>query len=255
MTMKTGAVRIGTLFALLVTPVQAFGWSKDLAGGNDRYYIGCVSRAGLTPRIWGCDGLTGVWTQINVDCVMDEDIVLIGGTGGDFLVIGHGTDGAYSSSYSCGGETRSFGDITHSWSGNNWDILVTGNENNDTIYTDSSRYTVAIADSGDDLVRTFGNAGIAGRSNDDLLFAHVAGYQIEEMYGEGGLDCVQEVDDETATVFDCGTGPSNYYEPCCSGASPGQPDIACDWEVDTCEPEGPELVEGGGEGEGQGEEG
>jgi len=238
----------------LAWPGQANAtWSLDLSSGSDTYYIGCVTRAGLTSRIWGCNPKTGVWTQINVDCVMDEDIIVFGNAGNDTIVVGHGTDNTiFTSTYTCGGETRNFGDITHSWGGNNWDIIIEGEEDNDVLYGDQSRYTYAIAGSGYDELRQFGSGGLEGDGNGDTLLSQNWSYDLERMYGDLGADCLEDASDDhtsepEATVFDCGTTAGNEYVDCCLGSSPGQPDAACSILVDSCLG-GPELAQGAGGG-------
>lgn len=258
---RAALVGLVCLAGLLAHPATArAAWSIDLSNGSNLYYIGCVARAGLTSRIWACNADTGTWTQVNADCVMDEDIIIFGNSGNDSIVVGHGTDHTFLSTYTCGGESRNFGDITHSWGGNTWDIIIEGEEDNDTLWGDQSLNTFVLGGSGNDELRQFGSAGLEGDTNPDRVFSQNWSYDLEQMYGDTGSDCLEDADpaktgEPEATVFDCGTTTGNDYVDCCDAPSPGQPDVACSHVVATCEAGGPAFAAGGGEGEGEGEEG
>jgi Ca2+-binding RTX toxin-like protein len=236
------------------------GWCTytiDLTSGNDTYYIGCVYKSGVN-RIWGCNANTGTMTQINPDCVMDEDIHINGLGGVDTIAVGHGTENGFGSTYYCGNTQYSFGQITHTWGQNTWEIVVQGNDGNDYLWGDDSTDTLVLGGNGDDELRQFGSARLGGDANGDRLFSPNWVTPLEEMSGDTGSDCLQDDPDAMnmhgyepeATFFDCGITTGNDYVTCCDSHSPGQPDTACSHLVSTCEVGPGAPVGGGGAGEG-----
>jgi hypothetical protein len=226
---------------MLAAPSAAWAVAYGGTDNADTYRIGCVTRASKTARIWLCrnNDPGADWIEVNADCVMDEDIVIVLEGGNDVGHVGRST----STVYACGGESHTFGPITHS----GYTIEVYGTSGNDTLYGDNSALTYLVGDGNDDEIRHYGQGELWGGSGADSLFSHSTSGDDDELWGQTGGDCLQD-DNGWVTVFDCGTNPSNYYVDNIDPWSSGQPDAACDWEVETCE-EGPESPEGEGEGE------
>lgn len=201
------ARKLAAVLALPVLTLSSPAWAlvidENTSGGTtsgaDTVIIGCRN-FGQGWAAYVC--VNDNYHQINSSCSLDEDVWVYGYTGGDnFKVIR--TDGT-SVRCNSGGSTAVWNDVPH----NGYDIRLYGEAGNDIMEGDTG-CTRLWGGPDNDEIHGYGACLISGGSGNDDVIAEGASVSTDDLYGDGGDDCLEDASG-TWTTFDCGDGYDNY---------------------------------------------
>jgi len=213
-TMRNGSLAVGCICMAVVicaAPDAQAGWSCSGgvctytgSGFSDVLIVGCAddADADTTPELVVCDNGTLVQAPgYDDDCILGDDIDVVGGGGDDNMRIQ-----ILAATVSCSGTNITFSTLS---GGGNADVDLIGGTGSDTLHGggwDNAWDNDLTGQGGSDDLFGYSN-GLGfndGGSEGDVIITFGGTSSNEDLNGGTGSDCLEDVSGD-ADLFDCGS--------------------------------------------------